>query len=45
MFSEKQVFGTNMLGFKQDIANSDTLSVFFDFISLGSVLTNTDADY
>lgn len=34
-----------MLGFRQDIASSDSLSVFFDFISLGSVLTNTDADY
>ena len=34
-----------MLGFRQDISNTDTLYVFLDFINSAVVLTNIDADY
>mgnify|MGYP006910923266 FL=1 len=34
-----------MLGFHQNVESDDTLSVYLDFISYGTVLENTDSDY
>jgi hypothetical protein len=43
--SGRQVFGTNMLGFHQDIGKEEVLAVYFDFLHRGVLLQIIDDNY
>ena len=45
LLTDKPIFGTNMLGFRQGISASDSLAVYLDFIDYGVTLKCVDADY
>jgi hypothetical protein len=44
LLSDKKVYGTNMLGFHQNLQSDDELTTYLDFIKYAATVKNSNSD-